>query len=164
MSTAGFSVMDTAYPPGTIYGTPVGLIEGSYTAVLVSGVALGPADATLVQTGIVPPGTESLRFKAQFAPFNTSGSFDVTLDGQTLSLVPVGSGANYTVYAADIHTLAAQTAELSFTVHGHAGQVVADYLFLDSVQFSNQRVREPGVFALSALGALFLAAKRLRQQ
>jgi hypothetical protein len=163
MSTAGFSIVDTAYRPLPGYGSTGGLIQGSYTAVLMSGVTgvNQSSDATIAQTGLVPAGTESLRFKAQFAPFSSSGSFGVTLGGQALSLIPVASGTNYTLYAADIHTLAGQTAELNFTVFAHPQQFASDYLFLDSIQFSNQPVPEPGAFALSALGALLLGWRAL---
>ena len=127
-------------------------------AVLMSGISgvNQPSDATITQTGLVPVGTQSLRFKAQFAPFNSSGSFGVTLGGETLSLLPIASGANYTLYAADVHALAGQTAGLAFTVFSYPQQLAADYLFLDSIQFSNVPVPEPGVFGLSALGALLL--------
>jgi hypothetical protein len=138
-SAAGFGIIDNAYRPVAGWGSTGGLIQGSYTAVLMSGIAgvNQPSDATLAQTGLVPVGTESLQFMAQFAPFGSSGSFGVTLGGQTLSLVPVASGANYTLYAADVHALAGQTAQLAFTVHSYPQQFAADYLFLDSIQSSS---------------------------
>ena len=166
MSTAGFSIIDAAYQPLPGYGSTGGLIQGSYTAVLMSGHSgvNQPTDATIAQTGLVPVGTQSLRFKAQFAPFNSSGSFGVTLGGETLSLLPIASGANYTLYAADIHALAGQTATLAFTVFSYPQQLAADYLFLDSIQFSNQPVPEPSAFALSTLGALLFGWRVLRRR
>ena len=164
MSTAGISIIDAAYQPLPGYGSTGGLIQGSYTAVLMSGHSgvNQPTDATIAQTELVPVGTQSLRFKAQFAPFNSSGSFGVTLGGQTLSLAPIASGANYTLYAADVHALAGQTAGLAFTVFSYPQQLAADYLFLDSIQFSNVPVPEPGVFGLSALGVLLLGWRSIR--
>jgi hypothetical protein len=165
MSIVGFSIIDSAYQTRSIYGMPTGLIEGSQSAVLISGTGLGPEDARLAQTGLVPAGTESLLFMAQYAPFvRSSGSFDVTLGGQTLSLVPLGSGANYTLYGADVHDLAGQVAELDFTVHSYPGQLVADYLFLDSIQFSPQVIPEPAVLGLFTLGALLLGWRGLGRQ
>ena len=166
MSTAGFSIIDTNYAPVYGWGSTGGLIQGRYTAVLMSGVT-GPgqsSDATITQTGLVPVGTESLWFKAQFAPFSSSGSFGVTLGGQTLSLVPVASGADYTLYGADVHAFAGQTAEMAFTVFAYPQQFAADYLFLDSIQFSNQPVPEPGVFSLWALGAVLVGWRVVRRQ
>ena len=80
----------------------------------------------------------------------------MTLGGEALSLVPVGSGANYTEYAADVHALAGQTAELDFTVFAYPQQFAADYLFLDSIRFSPVAIPEPGVFGLWALGVLLV--------
>jgi hypothetical protein len=160
MSTAGFSIIDSGFsgPSGG------GLIEGNFTAFLMSGAAGvgGQADATLKQTGLVPVGTQSLRFKAYFtAPLNY---LEVTLGAQTLSLVPERAGANYTLYAADIHTWAGQTAELSFTAlypHPQTGQVP---VYLDSIQFSSQPIPEPSVFGLFVIGALSVHWRlRLRQ-
>jgi len=163
MSTAGFSIIDTAYQPVYGYGSPGGLIQGNYTAVLMSG-AVGvnqSADATLAQTGLVPLGANSLQFKAYFDPFNSSGSFGVTLGGQTLSLTPLQAGTNYTLYGADIRGWQGKTAALDFTVHAYPQQFACDYLFLDSIQFSDQVLPEPGVLSLSALGAVLLGWRSL---
>ena len=164
MSIATFSILDSAYKPLGGYGSSGGLIQGNYSAVLMSGVSgpNQPSDATLTQTGLVPTLANSMQFKAQFAPFSSSGSWDVSLGGQALSLVPMSSGTNYTLYAADIHTFAGQTTELNFTVHSYPGQFAADYLFLDSIQFSPQSIPEPSVFGLSALGALLLGWRIVR--
>ena len=88
----------------------------------------------------------------------------MTLGGQALSLIPLGAGANYTLYGANISGWAGQTAELDFTVHAYPGQFAADYLFLDSIQFSNQAVPEPGVSGLCALGAVLLGWRFLRRR
>ena len=156
MTTAEFSILDRRFINAG--GVPGGLIEGNFTAVVVSGISGvdQPSDATLSQTGLVPVGTESLLFKSQFVPSSSSDSFAVTLGGQTLSLLPVGGGTNYTLYAADIHAFAGQTAQLAFTVVAPQYPLAADYLFLDSIQFSGQSVPEPGIFGLVGLGALAL--------
>jgi len=164
MSTAGFSIIDAAYQGQ--FGATGSLIEGSYTAVVVSGRAgvVQPSDATLVQTGLVPAGTESLLFKAQFDGFSPLSSFSVTLGGQTLSLVPLGSGTNYTLYGADVQALAGQAVQLQFTVFSYPQQLGADYLFLDAMEFSDQPIPEPGIFTLSALGALLLGWRVMRRR
>jgi len=163
LSTPGFSIIDSSYRPIYSNGSPGGLIQGNYTAVLMSGaVGVGQsADATMAQTGLVPLGANSLQFKAHFDPFNSSGSFGVTLGGQTLSLTPLQAGTNYTLYGADIRGWQGKTAALDFTVFAYPQQINADYLFLDSIQFSDQVLPEPGVLSLSVLGALLLGGRAL---
>ena len=152
MSTAGFSILDTGFSGPSV----AGVIAGNFTAFLMSGAA-GPgqqADTTLAQTGLVPVGTESLLFKAQL--FSAFEFFSVTLGGKTLSLTPLQSGSNYTLYGADIHAWAGQTAALAFTSfypHPQVGQIP---VYLDAIEFSPQSIPEPSVLGLSALGALLL--------
>lgn len=161
LGSAGFSLIDSAYQAP--YGSTGGLIQGAYTAVLMSG-RNGPdqlSTATIAQTSLVPIGAESLRFRAHFEGHDSLSSFTVTLGNQPLFLVPVASGANYTLYAADVHAYGGQTAELGFTVHAYLQQFAPDYLFLDSIQFSTQPIPEPSVVALSAGGALLLCRRFL---
>jgi uncharacterized protein (TIGR03382 family) len=164
MDTAGLSIIDAAFVNRS--GLPGGLIQGNYTAVLMSGIAqLGqPSDTTIVQTGLVPVGTESLRFNANLAGTRPSDTFGVALGGQTLSFVPVASGVNYTTYAADIHVWAGQTAELAFTAFAQRPHSSDTYLYLDSIQFSTQPAPEPGVVSLLALGALLLGWRVWRRR
>jgi hypothetical protein len=79
----------------------------------------------------------------------------VAFNGQNLSFQAIGAGANYTVYGADVSAYAGQTGELRFTAP------VQNTALLDNIQFSNLPVPEPGVFALSAFGALFLGWRTL---
>jgi hypothetical protein len=157
LATPGFSIIDQSFV--NPLGLPGGLIQGDYTAVLMSGISLSSLapDVTLAQTGLVPAGTESLRFRAHLEAYGALGSFGVTLGGQTLSLVPVANEPNYTLYAADIHQFAGQAAELGFTSFTDRSFVGNTCLYLDSIAFSTQPVPEPGAFGLAALGALLLA-------
>src|SRR5438552_2321094 len=75
------------------------------------------------------------------APF--SGAFAVTLGGQTLSLVPLLVTPSNTLFGADIHSWAGQAAELRFTEIADRPHHVNEYLFLDSIQFSDQFIPEP---------------------
>jgi PEP-CTERM motif len=84
------------------------------------------------------------------------------LGGQTLSLVPLASGANYTMLGADIHSWANQTANLSFTLSAEQPHKDNQYLYLDSIVFSPEAVPEPSGIALFSLGALFLSFFRHR--
>ena len=88
----------------------------------------------------------------------------VTLGGQQLSLTVLGSGANYTLYGADIQAMAGQTAELDFTLLAQNPHVDNNYAFLDSIQFSNQPVPEPGVVGLWALGAVLFGWRVVRRR
>src|SRR6266581_3803528 len=84
-------------------GAPLGLIQGNYTVVLMSGTYTNTrdgVDVALSQTSLVPVGTKSLQFKA-YKGFDPSGIFAVTLGGQTLPLAALGTGVNYTLYGAD---------------------------------------------------------------
>jgi hypothetical protein len=165
IASAGFSIIDRSYsiPPGT----PGGVIQGNYTAVLISGVSgtLQMYDTTLEQSSLVPVTAESLQFKAFFDPSGGTGSyFSVSLGGQTLALVTLGAGTNYTLYGADIHDWAGQTAELAFTCHTNFQWSYPADLYLDSIQFSTEPIPEPGVFALLALGVSVVGWGVLRRR
>ena len=160
LSTAGFSLIKSNF--NTFGVVPGGLIQGKFTAVLQSGTltnTLTGVDTSLSQTGLVPAGTQSLQFKA-FQAFDADGAFTVSLGGQILSLLTLGSGANYALYGADISGFAGQTQPLNFSVPGHTPQSSGEYLYLDAIQFSSTPVPEPGAFALSAAGGVFLVLRR----
>src|SRR5204863_8899967 len=96
------------------YGNYV--IGGNFTATLDSGtiptgVNPGPTSAALGQTGLIPADARSLRFTANL---DVSSLF-VTFNGQNLPFIPLTSGSNFEVYAADISRFAGQTGELLFT-------------------------------------------------
>jgi hypothetical protein len=146
--------------------SPAGVIDGSFTAVLQAGLTgIGnPTQTTLSQTAIVPTTAESLLFKGYLPGNLPLGVLVVTLGGQQLSLTPLASGTNYTMYGADIHELAGQTAELDFTLLTQQPHVGDRYFFLDSIQFSPQVIPEPDVLGLLALGALLLGWRGLGRQ
>jgi hypothetical protein len=163
LDSSGLSIVDTNWT--NPLGGPAGVIQGRYTAILQAGWALGtftPADTSLVQTGMVPLTAQSLMFRAFLsAPID---SFSVEMGGQQLPLTALGTGANYTVYGADIHSWAGQSVDLAFTVLAQRPHVDNYYAFLDSIQCSTQSVPEPGTFALCALAALLLGYRVLRAQ
>lgn len=158
LASSGIGLVDA----NSQFGDP---ISGQFTAYLQAGDALGgggPADAALAQTGLVPLLAQSLRFRAQRFGFFGPGSGDlvVTLNGQPLSLIPVGTGVNYTTYAADIHDWAGQTAELRFTAVATLPRFENNNWFLDSINLSSVPVPEPSAYALLAVGALVVWAGR----
>src|ERR1035438_4571999 len=116
---------------------PFGLtpIQGRYS-VYIQGSG---SDTGIAQTGQIPFGIQSLTFWSQFT------RVDVTFNGQTIPYVSIGSGSNYTIYGGDISAFAGQTGQLSFS--GNGG-------YLDNIQFSDQRIPEPGIFGLFVLCTL----------
>jgi hypothetical protein len=136
--------------PDWSFGT-YGIIEGQYTLVLQSGGNVPFFSASVSQSGLVPANSLSLQFKAQ-----TFTSFSVSLGGQALSLIPLGTGANYTLYGADISPFAGQVETLAITAL--AGPNTTDYF--DSIVFSPSAVPEPSVFGLLAFGGLLFAFRR----
>jgi hypothetical protein len=153
LDTSGISIFDQGFQFGSV-------IQGNFTAILQAGLG---GDTSLKQTGLVPAGTESLRFRARTGGLDSSGGFGVTLGGQTLSLIPVGNGPNYTQFAADIHSWAGQTAELGFTVFAETPHVDNRYVDLDAIVFSPEPAPEPSAGALTAVGALLLGSRRRRK-
>ncbi|MGB7768575.1 MAG: PEP-CTERM sorting domain-containing protein [Verrucomicrobiia bacterium] len=135
--------------PNWSYGD---IIEGQYTVVLQPGDGdSGYVGASISQSGLVPENALSLQFKAQ-----TFSSFSVSLGGQDLSLIPLGTGANYTLYGADISRFAGKVETLTITALAAPNTV--DYF--DSIVFSPSSVPEPSVLGLFALSGLFFCLRR----
>jgi hypothetical protein len=162
---SGISILDHAWV--NPYGGPPGTIEGNFTAAFSAGMIPGvtnAADLTLSQTGLVPASAQSLWFKALWEGYSPSSAVEVALGGQTLSLFPMGGGTNYTLYAADVRSFSGRTAELNFTLLAQRPHGGDNFLFLDSVQFSDQAVPEPGMLSLFALGALLAGTRALHRR
>jgi hypothetical protein len=136
------------------------IIEGQYTVVLQQGVNPDPLGsgylgASITQVGVVPANARSLRLKA-----SVQSAFSVSLVGHGLSMLPLATGANFTLYGADISSLAGQTGALTIAVPAGLNW----FNYFDSIQFSNQPVPEPGILILSAGGALMLGWRAQRQR
>ena len=127
-------------------------IQGNYTAWLFgsSSFASQQQSAGLGQTGQITINAESLIF------WGYAGLTDVSFAGQTLSLVVIGTTANYDVYGANITGYAGETGQLLFTAQPGFNDVI------DNIQFSTLAVPEPNALGLSALGGLFLAWRRCK--
>ena len=136
-------------------------IEGNYTAMIQSGYALsGPptqVNASLSQSGVLSSDARSLQFRA--AGF---GPFEVALNGQSLSLIPLSSTPGYTLYGADVAAFAGLAAELRFTALPRPSPPIISTFFLDGIVFSNQPIPEPSVFGLFALGVSLLCWRFVR--
>jgi hypothetical protein len=123
-------------------------IAGRY-GVGLQGASPGTVSAGIRQTGQIPGNAQSLTFLGQL------GSLQISFNNQPLSYFAIGSGANYRIYGADVSAFAGQTGELSFVALPNRGG------FIDNIQFSNVPIPEPGVFGLSALGALLIGWRLL---
>jgi hypothetical protein len=132
------------------------ILEGSLTPMLQAGTdRLGnPTPVALSQTGLVPLDARSLFFRARASTFGGPNPFVVTLDGETLSMMPIAvSGDLYTLYGGDVSAYAGQTLELRFTALPFTS---AGYnFFLDAIEFSPNPVPEPSTFALLAIAGAF---------
>jgi MYXO-CTERM domain-containing protein len=157
LDASGIAIIDRGFT--NPFGGPGGSIEDNYSAVLMGGV---DGDTTLSQTGLVPGSARSLWFKARLVPL--AGTLQVTLGGERLSFGIMGLGTNYMLFAADITSLAGQTAELDFTAIGTGPPTGERYAFLDAIQFSDQAIPEPAAVGLAALGALLVLRRRNQQR
>jgi len=126
-------------------------IQGDYTVELFGASRFAPQQSAAIgQTGQIPASARSLLFWGY--------STDVSFGGHALSLSVLDITPNYYIYGADISAFAGQTGELRFTVPPQSLSVI------DNIQFSDQRVPEPGAFAVSVLGASVLGWRVWRRR
>jgi hypothetical protein len=91
-------------------------------------------------------------------------NFSVSLNGLTLSLIPLGSTALYALYGVDVRSFAGQVSDLRFTSFGTPIRP-DNWVAVDSFLFSPDVVPEPSTWALFALGsALCYCAARRRSK
>jgi hypothetical protein len=152
-------VVDTNFsPPPESPDLHMYPLQGNYSAVLFGGEAGGGPtfySSTISQTGLVPAGTASLLFDAKYWDSQSV----VTLGGATVSVTPLHTFPNYTLYGATIPTeMAGQIETLSFTELSDL--LTSGMLELDNIQFSSIAIPEPGTLALAALGALLFGFRR----
>ena len=133
---------------------PFGRIEGNFSALLTGSFL----PVSISQSANVPALSQSLTFKA--VPGN--GGFSVSLAGSALQAFPLQVTPSYTLYSCDVSGFAGQPAVLAFTALSIASGI--NNFYLDSIQFSNLPIPEPGIFSLSALGVLLLSWRVLRRQ
>ncbi len=126
-------------------------IDGNYSALLQGGVTASAA--SISQTGVIPSGTESLYFEAQ----GGAGPLELFIGSQSVSFSAVGTGANYTLYAADVSPWAGATEELAFSAPIDGGR---NNWILDDISFSPNAVPEPSPLILAGAGGLLLTLYR----
>jgi hypothetical protein len=135
------------------------IIQGNYSAFLQSST-IGSGSATLSQTGIVPPGTESIQLDANE---ENSGSFAVMLGGDNITMFSLQSFPGYTLYGGNASAWGGQDATLSITQLPPANsgpQFVPSLLELDNITFSPGAVPEPSALALTGIGGILFALYR----
>ncbi len=177
--TLGVPSVDIFGPCGTIGTSEAPVIDEFYSALLVSGYLPDTPSpirsSSLSQIGQVPATAHSIQLKVIGDPAH----FTVSLAGQVVPLTQIGTGADYvythvfcggdyyvgptyTLYGADVSQFAGQTVELKITEVGTADSIYNRALF-DDIQFSPSTIPEPNVLTLSALGAVLLTWRFLRQ-
>jgi hypothetical protein len=137
----------------TLVGEGWPAIDGNYSVLLQGGETASAASIT--QSGKIPSGTESLYFEAQPG----GGSLDVLIGTQVVSFGAVGTGANYTLYGANISAWAGDTEQLIFSaLEDFSGP---NNWELDDIAFSTTAVApEPGTLALMLMGGVVFGARR----
>jgi len=161
LSAANISVLTTNYDP-------IPALEGTFSAFLQGSLVdwnrngLVPWEVSLRQTGLLPVTAQSLTFMS--GPTTPMSSISVTLAGQELALILFQTTPGYTVYGADVSAFAGQLAELRFTARAFypppPSSEGMNLWLLDSINFSDQPIPEPGTISLMGLGILILSLRR----
>jgi hypothetical protein len=146
--------------PAAVPGESPGKIDGNYSVMLQAGnLPDSPTDvgASIEQTGFIPAVDQTLEFKAY--TWTPSTAFSVSFDGNDLTPVALGSGANYTLYGVDIAAYEGQTCSLEFTALYTDGR--SSGFGLDDIVFSQMILSpEPNIAALTAIGGLLFGARK----
>ena len=140
----------------TRLGGPI--FEGSYTVVLQAGGSGIHIPVSILQTGLVPLNTESIQMKLSTG----ASGFSVTLGGQSISMVPLGTGPNYTIFGGSVPSfLVGQSEELDISALPTTSNPFNGFA-LDSIVFSTSPVPEPASWALlvCGVGAVVLSRRR----
>jgi len=135
----------------------LGSLAGAYSIQLYGGITA--SSASITQSGLVPADASSLFFKAKYSG-PPGGTLLVSVGGQNIPFSAVASQPNYTLFAGDVSAFAGQSWELSFS----APQGINNYWMIDDIVLSSQQIPEPSVFGLSALGALLMGWRVLRER
>ncbi|MFO1460006.1 MAG: PEP-CTERM sorting domain-containing protein [Verrucomicrobiota bacterium] len=128
--------------------------EGRYGIILQGGAeypSTSPmVDASISQLGLIPWGTQSLLFRANFG-----SPTEVRINGEAIPFVAVENLPNTALYGVDVSRFAGQEVDLSFV--NFALSVGPGGAAIDSLRFSSSiTVPEPSTWALLGTGSLAL--------
>lgn len=157
LNQASVDIFGPSYPAAGPDGP--GVIDGDYSVLLQAGnYPNSPQDvnASIVEGGLIPASAQSLQFEAYLGTPSTE--FSVSINGNILTPVVIGTGANYTLYGADISSYAGTIAGLEFSALFTDGRT--SEFGLDDISFSPNAVPEPGVVALTAFSGILLSAQK----
>jgi hypothetical protein len=146
--------------------SPYGVLQGNYSVILFGGSQPPPGTATLSQTGLVPANAQSIQMDVAY-PFGTqfAGSFTVALGSQTISMSPLQTLANYTIYGGNVAAYAGDVETLTITQYDVAPPTVPpSAMELDNIIFSNQPIPEPQTWTLLLCGAGALSLWRWKRK
>lgn len=144
--------------PGWTDGPSV--IEGAYSVVLQAGRGpdgnpLNHVSAAIAQTSLIPLSAMTILFKAKPVLGGPATQFGVSIAGQDISLVPLQTSGDYTLYGGDISAFAGLTRELRISAIPTPAYQFSSVM-VDSIMFSNLAIPEPSTICLFGLGALLL--------
>lgn len=139
-----------------------GIIDGNYSVLLqagnLPGGSLEDVAASIERSGHVSATAQSLQFEAYLGTPSTA--FSVSMNGNILSPVVLGSGANYTLYGVNVAPYAGTVSELEFSALFTDGRT--SEFGLDDISFSPiSVVPEPNITVLTAIGGLVFGGRRL---
>jgi hypothetical protein len=150
ITTGGTSL--TLIGPATQYAPPA--VDGNYSVFLQT---YAPNNwVSISQTGLIPVGTQSLLFQGRGGEIPY---LNVQLGTQAIPFSAVGSGANDTLFAANISPWAGDTEKITFTGYSSG---YPDSWELDNIAFSPNAVPEPCTLALLLTGGAVLGLRSRR--
>jgi hypothetical protein len=131
-------------------------LDGNYSVFLTGSPEASAA--SISQTGLIPAGDQSLFFEAE--QVTGPGVLDISIGGQNVPIVAVGTEAAYTLYAANISAWANDPEPLTFSAPAISGGL--NGWEIDDISFSTTPTPEPepSVAALTAVGGLLFGARK----
>jgi hypothetical protein len=138
-------------------------LQGNYSVILVGGTDTGYNYPSYIsQTGLVPANAQSIQMDLSVLGF-PGVPYVIAINGQSISMSPLQTFPNYTVYGGNISAYAGQDATLSITQDAPVGEAAeSGILEVDDIVFSPSSIPEPGSWALILCGAAALMMRRLK--
>lgn len=127
-------------------------LDGNFSAFLFGGIFNTPV--SISQTALVPVGTTTIELWQ--GTFMGLGSFQLSLNGQIISMTTISSQSGYVLRAGDISAFAGSSATLQITALGVPTGPGPNPVLLDNIQFSSNPIPEPGTVSLLVIGLMGL--------